>query len=108
VGKKLEIISSNPQDEGDTFPRDVGNHLPATQCHNPDDHNPHFHRRENIKSQKNKRTVLETAQQYEYGCPLECISLIMEAVSTSDTSVNLYRTVRRDIPEDTDLHTLRP
>jgi hypothetical protein len=33
--------------------------------------------------------------------------LLMEAVSTSETSVNLYETTRRDIPEDSHLHTRR-
>jgi hypothetical protein len=30
---------------------------------------------------------------------------MMEAVSTSETSVNLYQTTRRNIPEDSHLHT---
>jgi hypothetical protein len=32
---------------------------------------------------------------------------MMEAVSTSETSVNLYETKRRNIPEDIHLHTHR-
>jgi hypothetical protein len=31
--------------------------------------------------------------------------LIMEAVSTSETSANLYETTRRKIPEDSHFHT---
>jgi hypothetical protein len=31
------------------------------------------------------------------------IALMMEAVSTSETSVNLYQTARRNIPEDSHL-----
>jgi hypothetical protein len=32
---------------------------------------------------------------------------MMEAVSTCDTSINLYQTTRRDITEDTCLHARR-
>jgi hypothetical protein len=32
---------------------------------------------------------------------------IMEAVSTSETSVNFYQTARRNIPEDSHPHTRR-
>jgi hypothetical protein len=35
------------------------------------------------------------------------IVLMMEAVSTSKTSVNIYQTARRNIPEDSHLHNLR-
>jgi hypothetical protein len=33
------------------------------------------------------------------------IALMMEAVSTSDTSVNFYETTRRNILDDSHLHT---
>jgi hypothetical protein len=33
--------------------------------------------------------------------------LMMEAVSTYETSVNLYQTTRRNIPEDSHYHTRR-
>jgi hypothetical protein len=32
------------------------------------------------------------------------IALMMEAVSTSETLVNFYKTTRRNIPEDSHLH----
>jgi hypothetical protein len=35
------------------------------------------------------------------------IALIMEAVSTSETSVNFYHTTRHNNPEDSHLHTRR-
>jgi hypothetical protein len=35
------------------------------------------------------------------------IALMMEAVSTSKTSVNFYQTTRRNNPEDSHLHTRR-
>jgi hypothetical protein len=35
------------------------------------------------------------------------ITLVMEAVRTSKTSVNIYLTTRQHIPEDSKLHTLR-
>jgi hypothetical protein len=35
------------------------------------------------------------------------IALMMEAVSTSETSVNFYETTRRNIPEGCHLHTRR-
>jgi hypothetical protein len=47
----------------------------------------------------------------EDDCLLGCcaiitaITLIMEAASTSETSVNFYQTVWRNIPEDSHLHT---
>jgi hypothetical protein len=33
--------------------------------------------------------------------------MMMEAVITSETSVNFYETTRRNIPEDSHLHTRR-
>jgi hypothetical protein len=36
----------------------------------------------------------------EYGSLLRCCAVMMEAVSTSETSVNLYQVTRRNIPED--------
>jgi hypothetical protein len=38
---------------------------------------------------------------------VELIALMMEAVSTSETSVIIYQTTRRNIPEDSHLHTRR-
>jgi hypothetical protein len=35
------------------------------------------------------------------------IALMMEAVSTSETTVNFYQTTRCNIPEDSHLHTRR-
>jgi hypothetical protein len=35
------------------------------------------------------------------------IALMMEAASTSETSANFYQTTRRNIPEDSYLHTRR-
>jgi hypothetical protein len=35
------------------------------------------------------------------------MALMMKAVSKSETSVNLYQTIRRNIPEDCHLHTRR-
>jgi hypothetical protein len=34
-------------------------------------------------------------------------ALVMEAASTSETSVNSYQTTRRNIPDDSHLHTRR-
>jgi hypothetical protein len=45
----------------------------------------------------------------EHGCLLGCllaasiIALIMEATSTSETSVNIYQTTRRNNPKDSHL-----
>jgi hypothetical protein len=36
------------------------------------------------------------------------IALMMKAISTSETSVNFYRTTRRNIPEDSHLHAVLP
>jgi hypothetical protein len=38
---------------------------------------------------------------------LRRIALMMEAASTSETSVNVYQTTRRYNPEDSHLHTRR-
>jgi hypothetical protein len=35
------------------------------------------------------------------------IALMMEAISTSETSVNFYDTIQRNIPDGCHLHTLR-
>jgi hypothetical protein len=35
------------------------------------------------------------------------IAPTMEGISTSETSVNIYQTTRRNIPEDSHLHTRR-
>jgi hypothetical protein len=35
------------------------------------------------------------------------MALMMEAVSTSETSANVYQTTRRNNPEDSHLHTRR-
>jgi hypothetical protein len=35
------------------------------------------------------------------------IAMVMESASTSETSVNFYRTTRRNIPQDSHLHTRR-
>jgi hypothetical protein len=34
-------------------------------------------------------------------------ALMMEAANTSETSVNFYQTIRRNIPQDSHLHTRR-
>jgi hypothetical protein len=41
--------------------------------------------------------------EYEDGCLLGCCAMMMEAVSTSETSVNIYWTRRRNIREDSHL-----
>jgi hypothetical protein len=38
----------------------------------------------------------------------EVIALMMEAIRTSETSVNFYQTARRNIPEDSHLEPLIP
>jgi hypothetical protein len=50
---------------------------------------------------------------YEDVCLLDCcavvvwlIALMMEAVSTSETSVNFYQTTRRNNPEDSHLQQI--
>jgi hypothetical protein len=40
-------------------------------------------------------------------CILWAMALVMEAVSTSETSVNFYETTRRNIPKDSHLHIRR-
>jgi hypothetical protein len=40
-------------------------------------------------------------------CRVVKIALMMEAVRTSETSVNIYLTTRQYIPEDSKLHTRR-
>jgi hypothetical protein len=38
---------------------------------------------------------------------VKAIALMMAAVSTSETSINFYQTTRRNVPEDSHLHTCR-
>jgi hypothetical protein len=38
-------------------------------------------------------------------CLPSAIALMMEGVTTSETSVNFYETIRRNIPEDSNFHT---
>jgi hypothetical protein len=38
---------------------------------------------------------------------LTAIALMMEAISTSETSVDIYQTTRRNIPEDSHLQEFR-
>jgi hypothetical protein len=46
-----------------------------------------------------------TAASMRIGCLLGCCDrLMMEATSTSETSVNIYQTTRRNSPEDSHLH----
>jgi len=40
-----------------------------------------------------------------FDCVLNFISLVMEAVHTSEKLVNIYLTTRQYIPEDSELHT---
>jgi hypothetical protein len=35
------------------------------------------------------------------------IAMLIEAASTSETSINVYQTARRNIPEESHLHTRR-
>jgi hypothetical protein len=42
--------------------------------------------------------------EYEDVCLLDCCALMMEAASTSETSVNFYQATRRNNPEDSHLH----
>jgi hypothetical protein len=44
---------------------------------------------------------------YLLGCPYSLIVLIIDAGSTSETSVNFYQTTRGNNPEDSHLHTRR-
>jgi hypothetical protein len=39
--------------------------------------------------------------------PCRAIALMMDAASTSETSLNFYQTTQRNNPEDNHLHTLR-
>jgi hypothetical protein len=51
---------------------------------------------------------LQAWRQYEEVLAGSIIRVIMmEAASTSETSVNFYRTIRRNIPKDNRLHTRR-
>jgi hypothetical protein len=50
-------------------------------------------------------SLVEVYRRFRGACCL--IALMLEAVSTSETSVNLYQTSRRNNPEDSYLHTRR-
>jgi hypothetical protein len=38
-------------------------------------------------------------------CIIRVITLMTEAVSSSEMTINIYQTIRRNIPEDSHLHT---
>jgi hypothetical protein len=49
----LPAFRRNHEDGGDTFLRIVSNHLQmSTRHHNPEQHDRHFHRSENLKSHR--------------------------------------------------------
>jgi hypothetical protein len=52
-------------------------------------------------------TLIEIYQRYRRSCAARCllIALMMEAVGTSETSVNFYQITRRNNPEDSHLQT---
>jgi hypothetical protein len=58
-------------------------------------------------------SLVEVYRHFRGGCCLHhqsgelFIALMMEAESTSKTSVNFYQATRRNIPEDSHLHTRR-
>jgi hypothetical protein len=53
-------------------------------------------------------SLVEIEQRFRgtYCLSLHAIVLVMEAVSTSETSVSFYHTTRRNIPEDGHLHAI--
>jgi glycyl-tRNA synthetase alpha subunit len=52
-------------------------------------------------------SLVEVYRSFIGACCLHHQALMMEAVSTSETSVNFYQTTRGNIPEDSHLHTHR-
>jgi hypothetical protein len=46
----LDRVAVKPRKWLPTFLRNVGNTSKTTRHHNPEDHSPHFHRTENLKS----------------------------------------------------------
>jgi hypothetical protein len=61
-----------------------------------------------------KRFKVIAAARMKMTCLLGCCvvllisALMMEEVSRSETSVNFYDIARRDVPEDSHLHSSRP
>jgi hypothetical protein len=49
-------------------------------------------------------SLVEVYRRFRDAC---CIALMMEAKSTSETSVNFYQITRRNNPEDSHLHIRR-
>jgi hypothetical protein len=83
----------------------------STRCNNPEDSHLHTRRRENVKShlvnlygEATLRYVRRfEALQTKKAKPL--IALMMEAASTSETSVNFYWAARRNNPKDSHLQS---
>jgi hypothetical protein len=75
------------------------NFYQTTRRNNPDDSYLHTRRREDPKSHGFKGAYCLQLR--------ELFTLVMEAGSTSETSVNFYQTTRRNILEDSHLHTRR-
>jgi hypothetical protein len=75
------------------------NFYQTTRRYNPEDSNLHTHRRENLKSY----LVSSCFPNNIFEAFLISLALMMEAVSTSEMSVNFYKNTQRNIPEDSDL-----
>jgi hypothetical protein len=52
-------------------------------------------------------SLVEVYRRFKGACCLHCQALMMAAASTSETSVNIFQTTRRNDPEDSHLHTRR-
>jgi hypothetical protein len=50
-------------------------------------------------------SLVEVYRCFRGACCLAAVVLTIKAASTSETSVNFYRTIRRNIPEDSHIHT---
>jgi hypothetical protein len=76
----------NPGDGGDTFLRNVGNHLQVYRRHNPDDQNQRLHYHKNLKLQKRFFKLL-------LGVTLRC-RLQNEDIRTRLQSVNTFDNIK--------------
>jgi hypothetical protein len=74
----------------------------TTRRNNPEDSHLRTRRRENLKSHLVNLYEETTFATFGNSKPL-LIALMMEAASTSETSVNFYKTIRRNNPEDNHL-----
>jgi hypothetical protein len=87
---------------------EVSDYLHAPICFNLEDKTTGTHRTEGwLGLDMMKRKILPLPGIFAVSVHFRLIALMMEAVSTPETTINFYETTRRNIPEGCHLHIRR-